>query len=284
VPTAPPAAPKTPDLTLQPTKAGHIEISGGLPGAVHHLTVTGDAVLRTLFFGPAGELLEDRYTVGAQTSASTPAGTRQMLFLHQGTLNPIILPHPPVIIAVLPPPGIAENIGIESDTVVVSLGPKSFAGHGCVLRTGAPLRSAPGLFDTLPGAQLLASVTQFTMHFPLVQKAATLVLIVEPITVTPGPALDQVRWAAFNATLTGLSTVVSPDGTAFLSTVDTTTPWQLQCDLGPDWRIASVVVTTVSAREMMTQLRVAQTWDLIDDRVQTGTSAPPINITFEVAK
>ena len=283
-PLTPPATPPAPTLTIQPTKAGHIEVAGGLPGAVHHLTVVGDAVLRTIFFGSGGDLLEDRFTVGGQNSVAAPAGTRQMLFLHQGTLNPIIPPHPPVVVAVLPPPGIAENIGIESDTVIVALGPNAFAGHACVLRTGAPLHAAPALFDTLPGAQLLASATHFTVHFPLVQKAATLILIVEPITAKPGPALDQVRFVTFNATLTGLSTVVSPDRTAFLCVVDTTTPWQLECDLGPDWRFTSIVVTTVGARDMTAQLRAAQTWDLIDDRVQTGTTAPPINITFEVAK
>ena len=88
------------------------------------------------------------------------------------------------------------------------------------------------LFDMLPGSQLLQSVTHFKMQFPACQKGSTLILIVEPNVANPGPALDQVRWAALHATLTGLSSVVGPDRTAFLSTVDGGVPWQLEVDLG----------------------------------------------------
>jgi hypothetical protein len=226
-----------------------------------------------VFFGAGEDLLEDRYLEGSQSAAS-PAGTRQILFLHQGTL--------PVITSATQ--SIAENIGIEADTFLTVVSARAFAGHGCVLQTSVPLASVPALFDTLPGARVLLEVSHFTVSFPAIQKGSTLILIVEPVTATPGIALDQVRWAALNATLTGFSTVVGPNRTAFLFTLDGARPWQLDVDLGPDWRVASVVVTAVSSREMSSQMRQSSRWSLIDDRIQTGREATPVNISFEVAR
>jgi|GEM_PF-5672998 len=267
-------APITPsDLTILPKQAGHIAIAGGSSGATHHFTVDGAAAIRMVFFGAGEDLLEDRYLQGSQSAAS-PSGTRQILLLHQGTL--------PITLSATQ--DITENIGIEADTLLTTLSARAFAGHGCVLQTSIPLASVPALFDTLSGARVLREVSHFTVSFPAVQKAATLILVVEPVNATPGIALDQVRWAALNATLTGFSTVVGPTRTAFLSTVDGVRPWQLDVDLGLDWRVASVVVTAGSSREMSDQMRQSPMWSFIDDRIQTGREATPVNVSFEVAR
>ncbi|HEY4359259.1 MAG TPA: DUF6603 domain-containing protein [Acidobacteriaceae bacterium] len=268
-PVTPPA--KAPDLVLQPTKAGHIALTGGRPGVAHKLSTSGTATVRILSLGIGGELLEDHLVTGTQ-SVATAVSARHLFLLHQGTLPPVVNG------------AIAENIGIESDTAVLTLTPRCFAAHSCVIQSGIPLPSAPALFDTVSGAQLLLSLNNFKVFFPSVQKGSTLVLIVAPVVASPGAALDEIRWASLNANLSGLTTVVGPNSTAFLQTVDASTSWNLEIDLGRDWRVSSVVVTATSSREMLDHLRLSTDWDLIDDRVQTGTQSTPININFEVTQ
>lgn len=277
--TSAPAASKTPDLTLLPGRVGHLLVKGGSPGAIHHFTVTGEGTLRALFFAGGQEFLEDRYLTAGQ-SLAMPAGTREVLFLHQGTLSPIRLSAAGTLL----PSGIAESVGVESDSLAHALGAKTFAAHGCVVQTSIPLLTGATAFDTLSGARLLRSLSSFRVAFPMVQAGSTLVMIVEPVVTAPGSALSQVRWTANNATLGDLSTVVSPGRTAFLCSVVSSAPWRLEVDLGKDWRVTSVVVTPTSARELTTQFAASSEWSMVDDRVQTGNQASPLNIVFEVSQ
>ena len=263
------------DFTITISKAAHIQLSGGNSKATHRLMTSGQGMVRMLFLGRDEELLDDRYFPAGQATF-TPAGTREIVLLHGGTLPPVV--NTPGAL------GLADNIGIEADTVAVAISPNTFAGHGCVVRSSGPLHSSPTLFDVLPGSELLNALVNFTVQFPTMQKGVTLIMVVEPRTAEPGPALDQVRWAALDATLSGLWTVVGTGRTAFVSTVDAGRPWQLDVDLGPDWKVSSIVVTPTAARSMADALRQSADWDFIDDRIQTGSQSLPIGINFEVAK
>jgi hypothetical protein len=266
---------KKPDVSVSPTRAGHIDISGGSAGASHTLTTKGNATLRTIFLDRGGRVLADRYVTGPQT-VSTPANTADVLLLHQGTLPPLTSLRDLQLLT--------QNIGIESDTAVIAMGARAFAAHGCVLRSHQPLPHTASLFDTFSGAELMQSLTNFTMTMPALARGATMVLIVQPNTANPGPALDGIRWGTDEATLSGLMTVVGAEQTAFVCTATSSVQWDLDIDLGSDWRVASVVLTSTTAADMMNRLKASADWDLIDDRVQTGAAADSIDINFEVAR
>src|SRR3712207_7015046 len=56
-----------------------------------------------------------------------------------------------------PVPFAEESVGVEHDTAVLAVGPRTFAGHGCTVMLKTPLRETPELFETLPGYELLRS-------------------------------------------------------------------------------------------------------------------------------
>ena len=271
----PPVVVKKPDVSLTPTRAGHITIGGGRSGATHTLVTKGDATLRTIFLDRGGRVVGDTYATGPQ-NIPTPANTADVFLLHQGTRSPVATMRGLHLLV--------QNIGVESDTMAIAMGPRTFAAHGCVMRSHVPLPKTASLFDTLAGAELLRSLTNFAVTFPSLVRTATLILIVQPIANTPGPALDEIRWGSDGATLSGLMTVVGVEQTAFVCTVTAPAQWDLELDLGDDWRFASVVLSATEAADVMTHLRASADWDLIDDRVQTGDAPANIDINFEVAR
>ena len=181
----PPILVRKPDISLTPTRAGHITIEGGSSRATHTIVMKGDATLRSIFLDRGGRVVGDCYYTGAQ-SIATPANTADVFLLHQGTLPPLTTMRNLRLLV--------QNIGAESDTMAMAMGQRTFAAHGCVVRSHVPVPKTAAMFDTLAGAELMRSLTNFAITFPSLVRAATLILIVQATKEAPGPALDGIRW------------------------------------------------------------------------------------------
>jgi hypothetical protein len=180
-------------------------------------------------------------------------------------------------------PTAQESIGVEHDTVLLTLDRTVFAGHGCVLEAYTPLPFSPEPLDSVPGFTVLRAATNFRVYFPVVRPHWSLVLTVAPTVANPESAVDEVRWLSMDATLRDLHTVIGPDATALVMTVETTQPWSLDIDLGPNWRLTAAVVCGHGARDLVTFLRSHSNWDLVDDRFQQPPAGTSTRVTVEVA-
>lgn len=272
------AAFKAPTLAVPIGKAGYFNITGARPGAMHTVSTKGKGVIRAMFVSGGDEVLGDHY-IAAGFQVTAPPRTHKIVLLHEGSEPPV----PPMSSTSAAGVGILENIGVEADTPLVPLGPRTFAGHGCVVQTGAEPEPAPEMLEVIDGETLLSQTSSCTFSFPQVQSNATLVIVVEEVSDKAEDALDQVRWVAYHALLSDMITVITPDRTAFVMTVAASGNWTLEVDLGPDFRLGAVVVSPTSVRTMVTQLRQSLDWELIDDSIQTANSTD-IQVTLEVNK
>ncbi len=199
----------------------------------------------------------------------------------------VTTPTPPPII-VRPPTTTAvwtaqENVGVEHDTVVTALGRRTFSAHACVIECRPRNRFAASALDALPGFEMLRSATTFRVFFPSVGAAGSLVLRVVPMVGQPGLALEEIRFLSVDAKLSGLTTIVGPDSTAFVMSVDSNGPWVLEIDLGRKWRLTQVAACPATARDMVNSMKANIKQDLIDDRLQRNRDTSPSSVTLEVA-
>jgi hypothetical protein len=176
-----------------------------------------------------------------------------------------------------------ENIGVEHDTTVTALGRRAFAGHGCVVECRSRTHFSATPLDAVPGFELLRSATTFQVAFPSVGANGALVLRVAPLVADAGVALQEVRWFAVDALLSGLTTAVGPDSTAFVMSVNSSGPWLLEIDLGRKWRLVQVVACPQTARDMVNLMKADIERDLIDDRLQRSRESAASSATLEVA-
>lgn len=267
---------KASSITLSIGTAGYFSITSARPGAMHIVNTKGKGTIRAISLSSGEEVLDDRYIV-AGFPVTAPPRTCAIVLLHEGSEPPV----PPVSAAGAAAAGILENIGVEADTPLIPLGSRTFAGHGCVVHTGAEPEPAPEMLEAIEGETVLSQTSSCTFSFPHVQPNATLVIVVEDASDEAEDALDQVRWAAYQALLSDMITVVTPDRTAFVMTVASRGSWTLDVDLGSDFRLGAVVVSTASGRAMATRLRQSLDWELIDDSVQT-TNTTDIQVNLEV--
>jgi hypothetical protein len=107
--------------------------------------------------------------------------------------------------------------------------------------------------------------------------------MVAPITSRRSVALEEVRWASIDASLSELTTIIGPECTAFVMTVNAAGPWILNIDLGREWRLTQVVLCPRSARDSANALKARIEQDLIDDRFQK-TEIPASSVTLEVTQ
>src|SRR5690606_28740854 len=113
----------------------------------------------------------------------------------------------------------SEAVGIDPNTTLTAVSPRSFAARGCVFQALTTFPDPVNSLDTLTGEELLEEVPTFRIHFPAVLANGTVVLCCEAVCPEAGPAVDQIRWLSIDAALGSLRTVVQPDRVAFTMSV-----------------------------------------------------------------
>jgi len=260
--TAPPAA----TVTVVSGNAVHLAISSA-QAPRGSLGFAGQQTVRAIFMTAFGEPLSDQFIVGNQTAALPPR-TRNVLLLGEGMLAGA--------------PASLGSVGVEPATSLYAIGPKEYAGYGCVLRCNTPLLKviAPG--TTLTGRNVLPAASSVSFLFPSAS-AATLLITVTPNTPAPAPASTQVRWRATGAALGSLSSAASQYYGALAMSAQSTGPWTLDIDLTTDWRLAGVVVCNQPIAAVLSRLQTSTDWSFIDDRFVQPPSPLSTTVTVEVA-
>ena len=207
--------------------------------------------MRTVVFDRGGRVLLDRHARGSGTT-ELPAGTAQAVLVGTG------------------PVAARATAGVEPDTTLLAVGPRSFLAPGCVVTAGTPLASVVRALDAVPGAELFEGTRRVDVSFGKTAKAATLVIRVVPVVERPGPAERQVRWRAIGATLGIWSPSSAPTGSRSRCGARRT-PWRLEVDLGPEWRLDGIALVPGSAKPLVAQLRRGGGRDLVDDAIAPAT-------------
>jgi hypothetical protein len=266
-------APSKGSVAVDAGKAVHLEVSSGRVRGGSLTSTQGRQVVRAISLGAFDHPLNDVY-IGAGERATLPAGTRGVVLIGEGAAAPV---------SSGPSPVAQENIGIEHDTSLLAIGPRVFAGHGCVVQSMTSLGIAPDRLETVPGYQVLRSLSNARIHFPASGPTTTLLLTVAPVGPEAPPAMDEVRWAAVGATIANLQTVISAGRTAFVMSLRTAGRWRLDVDLGRGWRLTAAVVSTAAQASVVDKLRSAQEWDFVDDRLEMQRLAAAATIEVEMA-
>jgi hypothetical protein len=242
------------------------------------LTLSGQQTVRAIFQGGAEDVITDCYFTGS-LKTEVPVRARRLTLIGEGLYPPVTT----VEGRTGPSSSVLESLGVEHDSTLLALGRHVFAGHGCVLvaNTSLPFSTRP--MESVPGFEVMRGGTNFTIFWPALEKGS-LILTVEPIGSKAGLAVEQVRWAAMNALLTGLSTVVGSAATALVMDLAASQPWRLELDLGTHWRLTGVVIVTKPARDMTNWLKASPIWDLVDDRLQASAERLVTKAVLEVAQ
>jgi hypothetical protein len=235
------------DIEVPADEAQLIEF-GGERVAAAALRMSGDQHVRTIAFDRGGGVLLDRHARGAG-ALELPAGTAQAVLV--GTARA----------------GASTAAGVERDTTLLAVSPRSFLAPGCVVTTRTPLRTAVRALDGMPGAELFAGARRVDVEFRGIDKAAALVIRVVPVVERPGPAERQVRWRAIGATLRDLVPVVGPDRVTLTMAAHSNGPWRLEIDLGPEWRLDGIALVPSGTERLVAQLRRGGGRDLVDDAI-----------------
>jgi hypothetical protein len=179
-------------------------------------------------------------------------------------------------------PASLGNTGVEPGTSLYAIGPKDFAGYGCVARSNAPLLKAITPGHTLTGADILPASGHFTFYFPPATKGSSLLITVTPAVANPAPVASQVRWRGTGATLSGLNAAASQHNGALLMDAQGAGSWSLDIDLTAEWRLAGVVVCTQSSAVVLAQLQSSTDCTFIDDRFVPPPSPMSTTVTLEI--
>ena len=275
-------------LNIEAGKAAWIDLTGGTP-VRGTLAFAGQQTVRAIFLAATGEPLGDVYVAGAR-SLQAPPRTRRAVFIGEGLDAPLRAPAATAAaaeeeaaarVATAFP---REAIGIEHDSVLLALGNGVFAGHGCILKANTSLGIAPQPLDSAPGSQVLRAATNVRVHFPALRKGWSLVLSVEPLVAEPGSAVREIRWRSLDAKLDGLHSVLTPDRTALLMSVEAAKPWSLEIDLGKKWRLAGIALVGREPRDIARTFKSKADWDLVDDRFRAAPPRTSTNITMQITQ
>ncbi|HEV2069816.1 MAG TPA: DUF6603 domain-containing protein [Acidimicrobiales bacterium] len=262
-------------LTVTAGRAVVVDLSGDGLGR-GHLALNGRQTVRVVFLGSAGEFISDNYVTG-DGAIRIPSSGRRAVLVGEGFDPPL------ADSAGASPSAPMRSVGIEHDSVLLAVGPKVMAGHGCVVDIRAEAPQARSLLDSVPGFVALGSATNVRLFLPPLRRGWSAVLRVAPRVADPGPASDQVHWLSVDATLRHLHPVISPDETALVMGVEASTRWSLDVDLSPRWRLVGVALSPGQPRELARLLSTRSAWDLVDDRFGTVPRAvPSTNVTLEV--
>jgi hypothetical protein len=218
------------------------------------------------------DVVADTY-VGVNQVSVLSSRTRRVVVIGEGRDAPVS-PAGPAI----------ENIGVEHDCALLAIGPRTLAGHGCVLQLRIGLEDPPELLETVSGYEVLRVMPSLRIRFAPPRAASTLVLTVAAVTRDSGVALQEIRWRAVDAVLKGLNTIIDSQRTAFVMSIEASRAWSLDIDLGRAWRLQGAVLCVGSPRELIGRLRSRQDWDLVDDRFDQPPSGTTSTVTLEVAQ
>ena len=224
---------------VEPGRARYLNLSGGRPDQNRILSLVGEQTVRTIYLVGDDGLLSDAYVTGSQ-SMKIPTRARRVVLIGEG-LEPAVSP----VGARRAVSMTQEAVGIEQDSIVLALGRRTFAAHGCIVESRVPLAVQAEPLDSVPGLELLDTATNFRLHFPVTPRGWSLLLVVRPNADDPGSALNEVRWVSLDAKLGKLETVIGIEKTAFIMPVLAVAPWKLDVDLGPNWRMTNLVVLPI---------------------------------------
>ncbi|MCV7221236.1 DUF6603 domain-containing protein [Mycolicibacterium elephantis] len=242
------------DVELPAGEAQRLEFGGGGAAAVA-LRMSGDQHVRTVAFDGGGGVLLDRHARGGG-ALKLPAGTTTAVLVGTGSA------------------AAHATAGVDSDTTLLAVSPRSFVAPGCVVTTRTPLHTVVHALDGMPGAELFAGARSVDVAFRATKKAAVLVIRVVPLVERPGPAERQVRWRAIGARLRDLVPVVGADAVSLTMAVTADRAWRLEVDLGPEWRLDGIAVVPGGTDRLVAELRRGAGRDLVDDAI-----APPDGLT-----
>ena len=247
-------------LRVPAGRAMQIEVGGG--GARRGLLrLDGDQVTRAITFDRSGAVVNDAYVRGP-ASVDLPRGATRTVLIGEG---------------VTPAP---TTLGIERESVLLAVGSRQFAGHGCVASVTSYFDLDVRPMDSLPGAELFERASTLHVAFASASREeGALVLKLVPAVPRPGPAAEQVRWLAEGAQLRTMHPVVSAGRVGFVMAARAQGPWSVTVDLGPEWRLDGVVFVPRAARLVVADLQRSANWDLVDDSMP----AHPRNLSTSVA-
>ena len=205
-----------------------------------------------------------------------------MVFFGEGGDTPLAF-GPAILAAGAGPPRAAGAVGIEPDTALTALSPRTFAAHGCVAEALSTYPDPIEPLDGLVAGDLLGRVTNLRLHFPAVPPNGTLVVYCEPVGQAK-PDADRIRWRSIDAEMGALRILARSDRVALTMTVAADDPWILEVDLGSEWRLAGAVWRPQHQRATLDWLRSSANWDIIDDRRSEtgGTVTTSIDFDFEL--
>lgn len=240
-------------VTVPAARAQLIEF-GGDGATAATLRMSGDQYVRTVAFDSDGAVLLDRHARGAGALTLPPATATTVLIGAGRAAAP-------------------AAAGIEPDTTLLAVGPRTFLAPGCVVRTLTPLPTPVDALDSAPGATLLGGSRRLTISFGPVKKTAVLVIRVIPTVEKPESVQRQLRWRAVGATLRDLVPVVGPDLASLTMAVHADGPWQLDIDLGPQWQLDGIALVPGGTDRLRAEIRRGGGRGLVDDSIPPDSRA-----------
>lgn len=249
-------------FNVQAGRASHIEIGGG--GAREGLLrLSGEQTTRTLVFSRGGSVVLDTYARGAST-IKLPRGAAKALLIGEGALSA------------------PTTAGIERESVLLAVGSRQFAGHGCVVVVTSRFDLNVSPMDSLPGAEIFEHASTLRVKFANgAREEGTFVLKVSPTVERPAPAVEQVRWLAEGAQFRSMTPVVAAGRMALVMAVRAPGPWAVTVDVGPEWRVDGIVFVPRAARVVVADLHRDDRWDLVDDSMPVHPRSLTTSVSLE---
>lgn len=225
---------------------------GRLRGRV---VVSGNQTVRVVFVSRFGRPVGDAFVSG-NGQLAIPRGADSLLIFGEGNDAPA-LGHPAVA---------REVVGVDQDSVLTTIGSRSFAARGCTIVGNGLLRARPAVLDVIAGRELLRCSTHVTLSFPALPADASAIVLVRARSATPAAIEDQLAWASVDAKLRPAESVVQPGRLALVFNVEAPTPWTFEAEVQSDWEFLGIAACPRSVAASLAALDADPTWDLVDDR------------------
>jgi Family of unknown function (DUF6603) len=227
------------------------------------LRLSGDQTTRTIVFDRGGAVVLDTYTRGT-SALKLPRGAARALVIGEG-------------VATAP-----TTLGIERESIVLAVGSRQFAGHGCVASVSSYFDLDVNPMDSLPGAELFEHAATLRVSFAnAAREEGAFILKLTPAVERPGPAAEQVRWMGEGAQLRSMTPVVAAGRVALVMSVRAPAPWSVTVDVGPEWRLDGIVFVPRAARLVIADLLRDSNWDLVDDSMPVHPRTLATSVSLE---
>jgi hypothetical protein len=208
--------------------------------------------LRVIFLGGYAKVLADQQ-LRATTALSVPRWTRVMVLIGEAMDAPLFGPVASHL---------QEPMGLESDTLALSLEGRAFAAHGCIVRVGGPLVRVPS-FTAVPGRELLRGAKQLRLDFPAAIQG-TVALVVRGSAHDSSAVTEHVEWSARGAALGEHQLVADRERTALLIAVDAAGPWSLTATVDADYEIEGITAIAAASAAVAEGLERTANWIFLD--------------------